>query len=346
MTTVFISSVIGGFEEYRQSAREAVELMDLRPVMSEYMAARPYSSEVACINEVEQSDCYLLILGSKYGFETGDGISITQAEFRAARAAGRPILAFVQQCEMEPRQETFKAEVEAFSGGVFRASFATTKELKDAVIKALRQMETIQQSVSEEEFTGRIEAALREISNDQNEDPELLLVFLPQPERMVDIVGLEEGLDTTFRMLCDNGMAQYRNGYQARIEARWTGLDTGRVRIACFPDGLIMLLANPTVENDSLFSGHFMPPDSILSLAHGFRSLVSSNSGFVHIELRNMENAFVAELPTGSSFSMRMWGDSNLGFSRLFVPLTEGGYQDWINHCVNRLKRQFAYKSA
>ena len=63
MTTVFISSVIGGFEEYRQSAREAVGLMDLRPFINEYMAARPYSSGVACIDEVEQSDCYVLILG-------------------------------------------------------------------------------------------------------------------------------------------------------------------------------------------------------------------------------------------------------------------------------------------
>ncbi|MES9830281.1 MAG: DUF4062 domain-containing protein [Candidatus Thiodiazotropha sp.] len=132
---VFISSVIGGFEQHRQAAKEAVELMDHKPIMSEYLGARPYSSGVACINEVEQSDIYVLLLGSKYGSETDEGISVTHAEFRAAQAANRPILAFVQQCEMEPKQDAFKEEVEAYRGGVFRASFATTQELKDQVVR-------------------------------------------------------------------------------------------------------------------------------------------------------------------------------------------------------------------
>ena len=56
-----------------------------------------------------------------------------------------------------------------------------------------------------------------------------------------------------------------------------------------------------------------------------------------------MSNAYVADLPSGSSFSMRMWGDDQGGFSKLFVPLTTGTYQDWVEHCINRLKRQFAY---
>ncbi|MCP4288431.1 MAG: DUF4062 domain-containing protein [Gammaproteobacteria bacterium] len=44
MGTVFISSVIGEFEEYRQAAKEAIELLDQKPVVSEHLAARPYSS--------------------------------------------------------------------------------------------------------------------------------------------------------------------------------------------------------------------------------------------------------------------------------------------------------------
>ncbi len=46
MGTVFIGSVIGEFEEYRQAAKEAIELLDQKPVMSEHLAARPYSSNV------------------------------------------------------------------------------------------------------------------------------------------------------------------------------------------------------------------------------------------------------------------------------------------------------------
>lgn len=345
MGTVFISSVISGFEEYRQAAKEAVELLDHRPVMSEYLAARPYSSNVACINEVEQSDTYILILGSKYGSETDEGISVTHAEFRAAQTANRPILAFVQQCEMEPKEVAFKEEVEAYQGGVFRASFATAQELKDQVIRALRQLETMSQAVSEEEFKGRIDAVLGDFRDDWNDDPELILTFLPQPERMVDIVGLEAELDAIFHTLCNAGLSKFRDGYEPKIEPHWTGLETGKIRIACFPDGMIVLLTNPTIENDSLFSGHFASPGTIQNVAYGFQNLINVNSGYVRIELRNMSNAYVANLPADSSLSMKMWGDDSLGFSRLFVPLTAGSYQDWVAHCINRLKRQFAYKT-
>lgn len=345
MGTVFISSVIGGFEEQRQAAKEAVELMDHRPVMSEYLAARPYSSEVACINEVEQSDIYVLLLGARYGYETDEGLSVTHAEFRAARAANRPVLAFVQQCEMEPKQDAFKREVEAFQGGVFRASFATAQELKDHVIRALRQLETMSQAVSEEEFKGRIDAVLEDIVDDWNSEPELILAFLPQPERMVDIVGLEAELDAMFHTLCSAGLAQFRDGYKPKIKPHWTGLETGKIRIACFPDGMVILLTNPTAENDSLFSGHFAPPGTIQNFAYGFQGLIEANSGFVRLELRNMSNAYVADPPSGSSLSMKMWGDDQGGFSKLFVPLTTGTYENWVEHCINRLKRQFAYNT-
>jgi hypothetical protein len=194
VSTVFISSVIKGFEEFRQAAKEVVELMDHRPVMSESFGARPYSSGTACIHEVEQSDVYLLILGPNYGFETDGGLSVTHTEFRAARAAGRPVLAFVQQCGMEAKQVAFREEVEAYQGGVFRETFSSATELKDQVIRALRRLETMSQAISDEEFKCRIDSARKEIVGFHDSDPELILALLPQPARMVDIVGLEDEL--------------------------------------------------------------------------------------------------------------------------------------------------------
>lgn len=319
--------------------------MDHTPIMSENFGARPYSSEVACINEAEQSDIYLLILGSKYGFETDEGISVTHAEFRAARAANRPILAFVQQCEMESKQVALKEEVEAYQGGFFRASFAAAQELKDQVIKALRQFETMSQAVSKDEFKGRIDA-VGDLDDDWDDEPELILAFLPQPEHMVDIVGLEDEMDGLFKALCDTDIAQLRDGYEALTEAHWTGLKSGKFRVACFADGLIILLTNPTVKNDSLFSGCFAPPEDIERIAKGFLTLINAKSGYVHIGLRKMGNTYVAPLPTGSSLSMKMFGgDDRSDFSRLFVPLTVGAYEGWIDHCVKRFSRVFRYKA-
>ena len=91
MSKVFVSSVVGGMEAFRDAAKQAITLMDYTPIMCEAFSARPYSSEKACIHEVEQCDVYLLILGSTYGYETPEGISVTQAEFEAAKATGKSI---------------------------------------------------------------------------------------------------------------------------------------------------------------------------------------------------------------------------------------------------------------
>ena len=343
MSTVFISSVIKGFEAYRQTAREAVELMDHRPVMSESFGARPYSSGTACIHEVEQSDVYLLILGPNYGFETDEVLSVTQTEFRAARAAGRPILAFVQQCEMDSKQAAFRQEVEAYQGGVFRDTFSSPTELKDKVIQALRRLETMSQAIPDDAFRSRIDSARREIVGYHDSKPELILAFFPQPARMVDIVGLEHELDARFSALCAAGLARIRDGYKPRIESGWTGLETGKTSLAYYPDGLTVLLAWPAPQSDSLFSGHFVPPATLQHAAESFLDLLDSKSGHVGIELRNMENAYVADPPSGNSLTMRMWGDDKLAFSHLFNPLTPGAYRDWMAHHINLFKRKFPY---
>lgn len=343
VSTVFISSVIKGLEEYRQAANEAVELMDRKPVMSESFGARPYSSETACIHEVEQSEVYLLILGASYGFETAEGISVTQTEFRAARAAGRPILAFVGQCEMDSKQAAFRQEVEGYQGGVFRDTFSSPAELKDKVIMALRRLETMSQAISDEEFRQRIEAARNEIVGFHDTDPELILAFLPQPARMVDIVGIEQELDDKFTALCNAGLVRIRDGYTPRIETGWTGLDSDRSSLAIYPDGLTVLLLKPPQPKEHFFAGHFMPPAWLKQAASGFPGLIGPGSGFVGIELRNMENAYVADPPAGNSMSMRMGGDGSEHFARLFAPLTPGNWRDWTDHCFNRFTRKFAY---
>ncbi len=139
-------------EEYRKAARRAVEIMGHRPVMSEDFGARPYSPEKACITEVEASDVYIVILGEKYGFITADGISVTQSEYRAAKDSGKPVLAFIKRCEMEPKQAAFRQEAEKYQEGLFRATFTSPEELKEEIIKSLRLLGQFQNAVDEDVF--------------------------------------------------------------------------------------------------------------------------------------------------------------------------------------------------
>jgi hypothetical protein len=346
MSRVFISSVIGGFEPFRQAAKQAVELLGYQPIMSEQFGARAYSSEIACIHEVEQSDVYIVILGERYGSTTSDGISITHSEYRAARASNRSILAFIQQTDMEPEQLAFKTEIEDYQEGVFRSGFSTTEELKDEIVKALRQHEVMHQAAPQNEFDSRVNGVVSNFQSDWDSKPELIMACWPQPTQAIDIVGLESKLDNIFSQMCDLNITNLRDGYEMVTGDEWTGLKSGKISYVCFDDGLTLLIADPIEETDSIFSGSFVSPKLLSLYSSGFLSVCNATSGYLRIELVNMDNAYVSEPPTGSSFSMRMIGKDNLGFSRLFTPLTQSAYFPWVEQCLKRFERTFAYKTS
>jgi hypothetical protein len=344
---IFISSVVNGFEQYREAAKKAIELMGGTPVMSEKFGARAYSSETACIHEVEKSDVYVLVMGENYGYVTQDGISVTHAEYKAAIAANRPVLAFIKRCDMEPEQVEFRKEVEHFQGGFFRASFESPEELKDEIISALRQLETMSQAIPEEELNSRVAAAIKDVQEESyyGDSPAMVLAFLPQPERNVDIVGLEEKLDDLFQTLSHAGLVSLREGFKQLEKENFTGLHSGELKLACFADGMVLLRVNPTVMNESLFSGRFAPPDKLRAIAIGFQNLVTQRFGYVHIGLYEMDNVYVAPMPKGSSMSVKMFDKSEAHFNRLFAPFTPGAYSEWVDQSIKRFGRTFKYEA-
>ena len=345
MAKVFVSSVVQGMEEFRQAARQAIRTMEHTPVMFEDFSAKPYSSEQACLHEVEQSDIYLVIVGRDYGYETPEGLSVTQAEFRTAKATNKSILAFIQQVDIgDKRQQTFLSEVEAYQSGVFRASFSSVLELNNEIIKAMRQIDTMSQAISEDAFKARIAVVLQDRHRYQ-EEPELIMAFLPQPEPMVDIVSIEHDMEKKFALLCQAGVTQFRDGYELLDHAHWTGFISGSNTFYFCADSLILLTCNPIPPNGGFFEGYFAPPAQIASIAKGFRHIISAQSGLVHLAMHHMENTYVADPPRGTSLTLRMSGENEAEFSRLFIPLTEGNYNDWIDHCINRLSRIFRYNS-
>ena len=345
MKTVFISSVVNDFEEFRQAARKAVELMGDRPVMCEDFGARPYASDLACIAEVESSDVYIVILGDKYGYVTPAGISVTQSEFRAAKATGRPVLAFVQDCAMEDSQATFRKEVEDYATGLFRGSFKDTESLKDAIIKSLRMLSQMQQAISEECFQKKIDEAISTVSGySRGRNPLLTIGFLPQPSRAIDIVEIEGKLDGIFTRVCAHHLAIMREGYEPQVQRDWTGIKSGSTLISFFADGLILILLSPIDQRDDYFSSSFAPPSRIKNLAIGAFSLLEASGCWASIKLSGMDHIMVKELPEGkvSSITMRSYGDTEAGFNKLFIPVTETSYKSWVEQCGKRFQRIFA----
>jgi hypothetical protein len=137
---IFISSLITGFESFREAAKSAIKTLRHEPVMAEDFCAQPNSPQVACLQGLRSSDLVVLILGERYGSaQSSSGISPTHEEYREARGT-KPILVFVQEgVKNDDQQSNFLAEVQGWQAGLFRAGFQTASELKDLVTRAIHE---------------------------------------------------------------------------------------------------------------------------------------------------------------------------------------------------------------
>lgn len=118
------------------------------------------SPQASCLAGVRWADAVVLLLGGRYGHKQASGVSATHEEYREAKERCA-VLAFDQRgAEHEPDQERFISEVKNWAGGVLTGSFSTGRDLRDAVTRALRDVELARAvgPVDENEILARAEA--------------------------------------------------------------------------------------------------------------------------------------------------------------------------------------------
>ena len=147
---VFISSVTEGLRQERIALPGLIRALDMDPVRFEDFTALPEPSREVCLQAVESSDVYLLLIGEHYGTPFPDtGLSPTHEEHRAAINKGLPRLAFRRRgVTMEQAQAAFTSEVEAYETGPFRGSWEEIGEFLSAVSSALAQVDTLVRRLS------------------------------------------------------------------------------------------------------------------------------------------------------------------------------------------------------
>ena len=142
---VFISSVIQGFEEFRNAAADGVGLLDHEEVIAEQFPASPNSPQSACLASVREADAMILILGERYGAIQESGLSAIQEEYNQAGNCSTLVLVFLQvDIDPEPDQARFIAAVRNWTAGSLSANFRTPHDLENAVVRALRSLERTQ----------------------------------------------------------------------------------------------------------------------------------------------------------------------------------------------------------
>ncbi len=134
---VFISSVISGFEPYREAARQAIESLGGTVIQAEDFPAASGTPQQVCLQGVRDADIVVLILGERYGYPQASGLSATHEEYREARER-RPVLVFIQQgVAREENQQQFVREVQSWAGGHYTADFTDAQDLQRKITRAL-----------------------------------------------------------------------------------------------------------------------------------------------------------------------------------------------------------------
>lgn len=227
---VFISSVLQNYASYRVAAKKAVKLVHHRPVMCEDFGARPDSSEVVCMTEVDQADVLIVILGADFGFRTDTGESVTQQEFRRTRASRKRVLAFLQDVPVDGPQADFRREASDYVDGLFRVIFSTEQELSEGIVLDLSRLAVIREAASEEQFVERLKTRMTPSQRGrQSQETRFELAFMPQPATPGSLRSVHEEHESFFLKLCQAGLKTVKEGYQDFDQRDYTGIDTKSV---------------------------------------------------------------------------------------------------------------------
>lgn len=307
---VFVSSVVKNFEQYRAAAKKAVSLLGHTPVMCEDFGARPYSSQEACMTEVDQADVVVLILGADFGFQTSSGESVTQQEFRRAKAGGKQILAFLQDASVEGAQQEFRWEVSDYVDGLFRATFTNAHELSDGIVRALSQLAISREAISDQDFIHQLQQRPNSRQwGSPNEEARLELAFLPQPRIAGSLRVVHAQHEAFFLKLCQAGLSVLKAGYDDFDNAELTGLDTKGLVWRHHDSGMSWLsisLANPS-NSSNHFDSFYISPSRVKKAAQAaFDVLSEGRGGWFQLGLYGVAYKLFAEPPVGSSHSISM----------------------------------------
>lgn len=345
---VFVSSVVSGFEQYRAAARKAITLLGHTPVMCEDFGARPYSSQHACMTEVDQADVVVLMLGANFGYQTETGESVTQQEFRRARASGKPILAFLETVEMEERQKAFSWEVSDYLDGLFRVTFSDQTGLYDGIIQGLNQLSVNRKAITEQEFMQRLQ---QRNGNGRwggyDHEARLEVAFLPQPETMGTLRLAHTQHEAFFLRLCQAGLGSIKGGYKDYDSADQTGIDTAEVKWRHHESGLSWLtvsLAN-TSSSRNVMDSFYLSPSKVRQGAEAAFSLLSEGkSGWFQIGLYGVGHKLFAEPPATptNSISTPFRSTENLEERSLLIPATPAAYRLWLDEVMFRFERKMS----
>ena len=138
---VFVSSVVDGFESFREAARAGIAAAGGEPVLvNEDLPSLTLSSRNACLDAVDSADVVLSIIGERGGWVAPSGMLVVEEEYEHAVSRKRPVLVFIREGPHDPDATRFAQRLSDYVEGTFRRTFTTEEDLRTEVERALRPL--------------------------------------------------------------------------------------------------------------------------------------------------------------------------------------------------------------
>lgn len=333
---VFVSSVMEGFEDYREAARNGILDAGGEPVLVEDYPGLSISPRSACLDGVASCDVLVVVVGNRGGWTAPSGKLVVEEEYDEARQNNLRVLAFIQNIKREEEAQRLVDRLSDYINGLFRLTFSSPTELRSAVKDSLEPI--IQHLKNPEVELSMIEEKLKDPYKIYNEAS---LRFLLAPERVeefIDPVSLES--PALRRQLFEIGhsgeveLFSYERPkktevgineiviLQANEDRRWDGLN--EVRLELTTTGVIAIDSNITglAERAEEFASMMVILEG--DIADRLMKCFAFASAFFELKDqfrrydRMIYNAalsgighrtLMSEPPKGSSYSMGQHGD-------------------------------------
>ncbi len=227
---VFVSSVVEGFRAYREAAREAIGELGAQSILvNEDFPSLATSPRNACLDAVDSSDIFVLIVGERGGWVAPSGRLVVEEEYDQAQVQKLPVVVFVKEGERDEDAGRLTAKVSEFVDGSLRRTFGSPETLAHEVRRALRPLvEALRLPVTS---PASLNAALLEPVQ-RGGDPILRVVIVPQrDEELVDPVkvNVDELARTVYELAHDRDveLLDYTVGKNHRMKGGVLDIEQG-----------------------------------------------------------------------------------------------------------------------
>lgn len=259
---VFVSSVMEGYSDYREAARNGIIAADGEPVLVEDFPGLPISSRNLCLDGVASCDILIIIVGDRGGWSAPSGKLVIEEEYDEASHLKKPIIVFIQDIKHDEKAQEFIQKLSDYVDGNFRKIFATTTDLTEEVKKALslivdqyRNPEvdiTVIEEMLKKPYRFQDETGLRFILSPEREEEVIDSVYLDSPELKQQVYDIGHSSEV--------GLFSYKQSkkeeigikeliiLQSNTSGRWGGCEDIRLELKI--NGILILDINITEKKD------------------------------------------------------------------------------------------------